>query len=511
MSKKILLVVPPRLFWPYVSGDDNFLVPQNMVCLAATLLRAGFDVEILDCLPLRIGWRSLARILLEKKPDIVAMGENHALYENEIVKGFKLVKEILPAAVTIAGGAHFTNVYKEYIFDKGIDIIIAGEGDLTIVELVEELHKKEPNLSRVKGLIYCLDGKIVRTPARELIKDLDTLPLPAYHLVPMHLYGRGRYLFSPGGATIHHSRGCTNGCEYCVWWTQDARRENDENGGYKLKPCWRTKSVERTFEEIELIHKKYKKKWLLFVDGSWNIDPDFNERFADEMLRREYKIDWFSFMRADCILRDEKRGIMEKLVRSGRCHTLIGIERVEKEWLKEMKKGNYLGNQSIEAFKILQTKYPQVFTQGTFIVGVRDETRETMWQQAKMAKELELDFPSFHPLTPVPGTKQYEEAKNANLLETFNWQDYNWATPVMSSKYLSRAEIELEVFKINKYSISVKKVIKSLFARSKYKRNMYRWWLIVSIRLGLSALAAFINPFKKNVYSVLVKPKWYDK
>lgn len=510
-SLKILLVIPPRLFWPYMNGDDNFLVPQNMVCLAAALREKGFAVEILDCLPLKIGWRSLAKILREKKPDIVGMGENHALYENEVIRGFKLVKEILPKAVTIAGGAHFTNCYSEYIFDQAIDFIVAGEGERTMVELVAELHKTNRNFSKIKGLIYCENGKIIRTPARELITNLDDLPLPAYDLVPMNLYGRGHYLFSPGGATIQHSRGCTNGCEFCVWWTQDARRENNAAGGYQLTPYWRTKSVERTFEEIEIIYKKYHKKWLLFVDGSWNINAEYNEKFAEEMLRRKYKIDWFSFMRADCILRDEKKGIMKKLVDSGLCHTLIGIERVEKEWLAEMKKGNYSSNQSIEAFKILQSKYPQIFTQGTFIVGVQDETRESLWRQAKLSKELDLDFPAFHPLTPVPGTKQYDEAKKNNLLETTCWQDYNWATPVMSSKYLSRAEIECEVFKINKYTISVKKVIKSLFAKSKYKRNMYRWWLIVSVRIGISSLFRFINPFKNNVYSVLVKPKWYEK
>lgn len=507
----VLLIVPPRLFWPYVNGSDNFLVPQNMVCLGAVLEEKGLDVEILDCLPLKIGWKSLAKILREKKPDIVAMGENHALYENEVVKGFKLVKEILPDVITIAGGAHFTNMYQEYIYQDAIDFIVVGEGELTFVELVEKLHEKNTDFAKINGIIYAEDGKITRTPVRELISDLDSLPLPAYHLVPMHLYGRGKFLFSPGGATIHHSRGCSNGCDFCVWWTQMAKRENSEDGNYQLRPCWRTKSVPRLMEEIEIIHKKYDKKWLLFVDGSWNVDPKFNEEFSDEMIKRKYDLDWFAFMRADHILRDEKSGVMQKVVDSGLCHTLIGIERAEKEWLAQANKGNYADNQSIKAFNIMHDKYPEVFTQGTFIVGVRDETKESLWQQAKLAKSLDLDFPAFHPLTPVPGTKLFYEAKEKGWLESDNWQDYNWATPIMSSKELSRDEIEMETFKINKYTISIKKVIKSLFAKSKYKRNMYRWWLIVSIRVAVAAMLKFINPIKTNVYQLLVKPKWYDK
>lgn len=508
---KTLLIVSPRPFWPYMSGDDNFLVPQNMVCLAAALLDKGLTVEILDCMPLKIGWKSLAKILQDKKPDVVGMGQNHALYENEVVKGFKLVKELLPNTVTVAGGAHFINVYQDYITQDYLDFIIVGEGERTIVELVEELHKKETKFSKINGLIYKEGDKIIRTPARELINDLDTLPLPAYHLVPMHLYGRGRYLFSPGGATIHHSRGCSNGCDFFVWWTQDAKRENMSDGTFRLKPCWRTKSVVRTMEEIELIHKKYNKKWLLFVDGSWNIDPKFNNDFAEEMIRRKYKLDWFAFLCADAILQDEGSGVMKKLVKSGFCHALIGIERVEKNWLAESNKNNYTNNQSIQAVKIMHSQYSQIFTQGTFIVGVRDETKESLWRQVKLAKELDLDFPAFHPLTPMPGTRLYAEAKEHKWLETKDWQDYNWATPVMASKYMTRAEIEQEVFEINKYTISSKKVIKSLFSKSRYKRNMYRWWSIVSIRIGLDALIRLINPFKKNVYHLLVKPKWYDK
>ena len=95
-----------------------------------------------------------------------------------------------------------------------------------------------------------------------------------------------------------------------------AHREN-ESQGYNLKACWRTKSVTRTIEEVEILHKKYKKNCLLFVDGSWNIDPKFNEQFADEMIKRKFKLDWFAFMRADFILRDEKKGVMQKLIDSG--------------------------------------------------------------------------------------------------------------------------------------------------------------------------------------------------
>ena len=87
------------------------------------------------------------------------------------------------------------------------------------------------------GIAFGEGDEVVRTAPRKLIKDLDSLPIPAYDLLPMHLYGRSRYLFSPSGATMHHSRGCTSKCSFCAWWTTMADRKVDADGNEVLSPA----------------------------------------------------------------------------------------------------------------------------------------------------------------------------------------------------------------------------------------------------------------------------------
>ena len=117
-----------------------------------------------------------------------------------------------------------------------------------------------------------------------------------------------------------------------------ADRSYDSDGNAKLRPRWRSKSVDRVMEEMELLYYKYGKRGYVWVDESWNIDPRFNDEFAERMLATNMKPKWFAFMRADCIVRDEKKGILEKLVRSGLSHILIGVERAEDDSLTMLDK-----------------------------------------------------------------------------------------------------------------------------------------------------------------------------
>ena len=96
-----------------------------------------------------------------------------------------------------------------------------GEGEETFADLLNQVDGGKPDFSKVDGIAHSQDGTFHRTPPRKLVRNLDDLPLPAYDMMPMHLYGKSRYLFSPGGTTIHHSRGCTSSCSFCAWFTHN--------------------------------------------------------------------------------------------------------------------------------------------------------------------------------------------------------------------------------------------------------------------------------------------------
>ncbi|MCL4557695.1 MAG: B12-binding domain-containing radical SAM protein [Deltaproteobacteria bacterium] len=508
---KIFLVNPPKFYWPFINEYDNFLLPQSLVYLGAALRQGGHDVRIIDAMPMKMGWKTLSDTIRSERPDIVGIGESHALYAHESEKLIDLVKRIDPKIVVIAGGAHFTNLYDYYLnSDKGIDFIVRGEGEQTIVELVDAVADGKDDFDRINGIAFTRDGKVIVTPARQLIADLNTLPMPAYDLVPMGSYGNSRYLFSPGGTTIHHSRGCTSSCSFCVWWTQMADRIGSGNKEH-LKPRWRTKSVDKTIEEILLLYHRYNKKALVFVDDSWNIDPKWEDGFAGELIRQGLKLNWFAFMRADMLLRDEKLGVLERLVRSGMSHVCIGVERAENNELRQFGKPFYTGDTAIKAFDILRKKYPSVFLQATFIVGVYDETEQSMREQLTFAKRLGPDYPAFHPLTPVPGTQLYNEVIEKGLLEIKDFSRFDWLTPVMPSRYLSRERIEELVLELNREFVNIGWLVRGLFSRYPYKRRMYIWWFLVLVKVLWSRFISRFRWIRPHEIIGLVKPGWYDK
>ncbi|MFC1474428.1 B12-binding domain-containing radical SAM protein [bacterium] len=505
---KVLILQPPKYFWPYISSDDNFLVPQALPCLGGAARQAGFDVRLIDCSPMKLGWKSLAREIQNDKPDVIGIGENHALYSHEALKALKLAKEANPDCVTIAGGSHFTNLIEETLVNDYIDFIALREGEETFVELLRRIEGGETDYSGVRGIAYRDNGSVRITPPRPLIDDLDSLPMPAYDLMPMHLYGTSKYLFSPGGCTIHHSRGCVSNCRFCAWWLQMAET-SEENGKLVHKPRWRTKSVARTIEEIRLLVEKFNKRCLVFVDEFWNRDPEWSSEFADALIAANLGVEWFAFMRADAIIRDEEQGILEKLVRSGLVHVSVGVERVEKDELKKMGKGFYSEDRTVECFHVLRDKYPGVFRQGTFIVGVRNETRDTILAQADFARKLDLDYPGFHPITPVPGTAFWDEATKNKWIEVTDFSEYDWMTPIISSEFLTREEIEDLLITLSKRFVSIGWFLRGITGRTSYKRKMYVWWLIVTIRVVWDSIKSFM-PIKTKTYSGLVKPEWYD-
>jgi len=509
---RVLLVAPPRRIWPYIDEQDNYLLPQWIACLAAVLRADGVDVRVIDCMPQRMGWHTLESRIRELRPDMVASGENHALFASEVIRLVELAKGINPKVVTVIGGGHFTNMAQHYLPLHPIDYIVRGEGEVTLVELARAVAT-EDRADPIKGIAFLRDGEVVFTAPRELIEDLDQLPMPAYDLMHPSRYGRSRYLFSPGGTTIHHSRGCVGSCRFCSWWRQMARREASCDGACgpeRLTPAWRTKSVERTLAEMELLHRGHGKRCLVFVDPTFNVDPEWNDEFATRLMAKGWDLSWFAFMRADFILRDERLGIFEKLVRSGLVHLCVGVERLDGDQLRAWNKPFAADNEPLQAFDLLKRRYPQVFRQATFIVGTRGETPDSLKQQLQYARRIRADYPAFHPATPFPGTDLYDQALERGWLKSTDFDDYDMMTAVMDSESMTREEIDSALVDMNKGLIGPRWLLKGLLSSSEYRRKIYIWWLLVTTRIFIESAGQRLNPFSAERYTSTLIPAWYE-
>ena len=519
-NKKILLVRPPRFLWPFINESDNFLLPLGLPCIAAAIRRKlpEVEVKIVDCPPLKIGWKSLKDILEREKPDFVGAGEE-ALYHHEAVNLFKLAKEVDPGVVTIAGGHFFSWMLELSLNNYPVDFIVRFEGEETIVELIDTLVNKS-DIAQVKGIAYRVKGKVVTTPLRPLTEDLDSLPLPAFDLMPMGKYSPFGYLW-PQSATLEHSRGCIDKCNFCSLWTFWGKQSktNIEKGELEVMPKYRSKSVARTLEEIDIVYKQYNRKYIIWADPTFNVDQQWTNEFCEGLLKRNYKdLYWWAFLRADFCLRDERAGVLEKMVKAGLVHPLIGIERSCSEDLRKVRKSVYTRELVKEVFMIFKKKYPHVFRQGTFITCLPFDTRDSMLNLVKYAKEIDIDYPAFHPVAPVPGTFLYQEAKENRSLEENDFSKYDWATPTMRSESgLAKEDFAKLNMELNKKYVLYRPhwIVRGLFSLHKHKRRLYWWFFSNTIKMMLLEMRDVIFGKKKfegiTGFMRLKKPQWYDQ
>ena len=507
---KIGFIRPPHLLWqPIATEGDNFLMPLNFLTLAAFLRERGIrDIKIIECPPLRMGWRSLRRKLEEERFDIVGVNAI-TVFVNEEARLLQMAKEINPRTITIGGGIHFTAVIEESLENYPfLDFIVRGEGEETLYELIQELLKSNPDFSSIKGIAFRDNGKIITTEPRPLIENLDSLPFPAYDLVPARRYAKGSAYF--GGATIEHSRGCAYDCSFCSCWSQMGERKL-VNGEEQVYPRWRTKSPQRTLEEIKRLYYGYGLKHYIWVDDCWNFDPHWTEEFCDLIIKEKLKIGWWAFLRADLLLRDEKLGILEKIVKAGLSHALIGVERPDAGELAGLGKAQN-PDAVRELYAILKRKYPRVFRMGTFITGIRSESKESFEKLKRYLLTLDVDYPSCHPLTPHPGTPVWKEAKEKGWIEVNDYSQYDWYHPIMPSEHLSREEIfQLNLDLMKQRIAQPLWALRGLFSRNPYKRRMLWNILFTAFQIHFETLQKGGNPFKITQDKFQMrKPKWYD-
>ncbi len=431
---KILFVRPPRTFWPFNSESSSFWQPLAF-CSIAAVLREQLDfveVKILDCLPLKLGWKSVRAYLEREKPDIIGLGDETAS-SHESIKLIALAKELNPEAVIVGGGYFFGNMIEESLKDYGFDFVVMKEGELTMLDLMKELArpKQKQNFYAIPGLAFMdKEGRMVINPPRPFIKYLDTLPLPAYDLLPMELYGPNSKNHKDFVA-IEHGRGCTASCNFCSIFSQMSHDRN---------PLYRTKSAKRSLEETEMLIEKFKRKTFNWVDGTWNASPSWLKEYCQGVIDHGWDIQHTAWMRADYVLRDEKLGILKTQVDAGLVEAVIGAERPQgfDHELKKLNKLNYSFDKSKEAFQVLK-KHQKVYTIASFIYGLPDDDINVLKALDKVVHSDFADMVFLLPFTPNPGTPLWGDYKL--YFKDGDFRKHNYHLPVMGTKHLTKEQL----------------------------------------------------------------------
>ncbi|MBL7107246.1 MAG: cobalamin-dependent protein [Phycisphaerae bacterium] len=507
---KIVFIRTPRYVWPFNSETSAFWQPLGFMSLVGQLetSRPDWSIKIIDCPGNKIGWRTLFSTLNSDWPDVVCLGEE-TVSSHEAMRLASFVKKQHPKTIVIAGGVFFSYAAEESLKEDFIDYIVQGEGELTLLELLTAIADGL-DIQEVKGIFYKHNGQVIKAASRPLIADMDILPMPAWSKVPMNLYGLGAKNH-PGLVSIEHSRGCTDSCSFCNLWKHMGKIAED---GQTVKPCYRSKSPERCLCEVKRLVSDFGRHTFGWVDPTWNVDPKWTDSFCELLLKNDIKIRQTAWLRADYVIRDEQLGILEKAVRAGLCQVMIGVERSDEAGLKHLGKHSNGPDITAKAFEIFNKKYPSVFTIGSTIFGMWDETKKSLDELSKYQYKVGMDYCFFIPLTPNPGTKVFEDACRDGIIEVTDYRAYNFHTPIMRTKRFSAKQLERLYFRLM-FRVNAQRIIhhlRKLFVlqdqrRRKVFKSLFKYGAKIAARYVIDRLR---HPFssKPTIYSR--KPVWYD-
>jgi len=459
---KVQFIEPPKDYW-FVMGE-YLPPPYGILELAAYLEEEMKDVEIevLDCQAMSLDWPGLEKRIKMFDPDIVAASGLATCNVYITARTLELAKKLKPNVVTATGGQHFTALAQESLEAyPEIDVIVRGEGEETLLELVKAVKEKS-NFSTIKGISFRHEKQILHNPQRPLIENLDQLPFPGYRFVEDFAHSYHFSMMAGSKAKygiVEASRGCPNHCSFCSQWKH-------------WQGAWRHKSVKRVADEMEYLYNNYGSRLQWLTDDNFGLNKR-TEDLCDELTKRDFSKDITCFMQVRCDDAANNPRIVEKLSKAGFTYFLLGVESQSKSTLDSFHKGTKPEHASLAVKNLKQNG---IFSQATCIVGNRQDTAESIKGLRTFIHEIDPDIAIFMVLTPFPGTDLYEEAKSKGWIEDYNWANYDMVHATMPTETLTREQVQHELTECYKsFFGSPSRLLKGTFAKNKIKRRVYRY------------------------------------
>lgn len=400
---KVLLIAPPdnKVLEPFASSPIKptpllWGFPLGLGYLAAYLKKNGHEPLILDCLRYDYSLSIIKKKIQKIKPDLVGI-MIMTPWARSAATVAKIIKEVDKELPVIGGGPHAAFDYENLLKNYNFDYIVIGEGEVTLLKLVDYLAKKRGKKRRkILGIAYRQKGKVYVNPPRSLISNLDEIPFPARELVKFEDYITNSLL--PQAVEIIGSRGCSHRCAFCSsshFWKR-----------------WRARSPENIIEEIKALIKKYPQiKSFLFYDDNFTLDKEriihLCRLLIAEGLNRYY---WSCLGRADQV--DEE---MLALMKKAGCQKIsYGVESGSPKILKNVDK--YLDLSKVrETIRI--TRKVGIEALAFFMIGNPGETEATIKQSIRFAKRLKPTSTAWSITQVLPGTKIAAMQPVANFIE----------------------------------------------------------------------------------------------
>lgn len=379
--------------------------PLGLMYMGAILKKNGHSVRLLDIDIENINEESFKNVLTNFNPGAVGITCTTPTFTDGLKWG-ALSKKLKNGVTVVFGGVHPSMMPDAVIKNDAVDVVVTGEGEETAGELFDELSKPEPRLAAIKGIYFKSGGKIITTPARPFINDLDTIPFPDRTLLKnpaSYLPPDAVYL---PVASIMTSRGCPGKCTFCC--TKNIFSER-----------FRARSVQNMVREIEGLVRNENIKEIHIIDDVFTLNKKRTLEFCDQIRKAglNVHIQLINGLRADFVDKE----ILEALKSIGVKTVGYGVETGNKEVLKNIRK-NIPFDITRKAFRL--SKELGFETWAFLIFGLPGESESTIKETIKFTKELNPDFAKFLILKPYPGSEIYRELDNNHLILSYDYDDY---------------------------------------------------------------------------------------
>ncbi|MCZ7570631.1 MAG: radical SAM protein [Ardenticatenaceae bacterium] len=409
---------------------EEMVWPQCSLAQLAAMLHPDYTVGVVDAIAERMSWKEFEAVLRAKAPKYYITQCTAPTLTNDMY-GVMLAKSL--GARTMAFGTHVTAMPTETLRDyPALDFVLRGEPELTFRELIDVsegrqaerpasievmLKKADPlwepspdssrmngaplDLSKIKGLVWRQQSEVRMNIARPFIPDLNELPMPLHHLLPLEKYRmplmKGPFTF------IVTSRGCTAGCKYCI-----------KHVSYQWSV--RLLSPERIMRELWLLHDLGIHNIHMYAD-LFTINRDQVMELCERIIEEKLPIKWTCNSRVDYV--DEE--MLKMMGRAGCWMISWGIESGNEMILKRAAKG---ADPKKARQALTWAKKAGIKNWGYFIIGLPGETLETIRQTIDFSKSLPLDIALFHIAAPYPGTPFFfEVVQNGWFREGTKWEE----------------------------------------------------------------------------------------
>ncbi|WP_371060952.1 magnesium-protoporphyrin IX monomethyl ester anaerobic oxidative cyclase [Rhodosalinus sp. 5P4] len=396
--------------------------PAWVAYLTGHLRQAGFDdIHFIDAMTDNIADEDLAGRIEALQPDVVGVTAiTPSIYRAEEV--LRIAQERVPGAVRVLGGVHATFMYKQVLSEAPwVDVIVRGEGEEILTELMLAVQdgRWPADRYRIKGLAFRDGEQIVANEAASTVKDLEAIK-PDWTVLEWE-----KYIYIPLNTRVaipNMARGCPFTCSFCSQW--------------KFWRDYRVREPKAVVDEIEDLVENHGVGFFILADEEPTINRKKFIEFCQELIDRDLprRVQWGINTRVTDIYRD--RELLKFYRKAGLVHVSLGTEAAAQMKLDQFNKETKV-DENKTAIRLLREA--DILVEAQFIVGLDNETRETLEETYQMAWDWQPDLANWAMYTPWPFTPLFQELKDQ--VEIFDFSKYNFVTPIMKPAAMERGEL----------------------------------------------------------------------